>query len=86
VVQAGATQAEVEVEPWVLAAGVGAEVCGVPTAAAADVGVDAATAGNMGRWSRGGTPFGTLGEHFRTELPHPSSSWFPYGRRSHHPR
>jgi hypothetical protein len=64
---------EVEVEPWVLSAGVGTEVGG-ESIAAADVGVDAAAAGEVGRWSHGGTPSGTLGEHFRTELPHPSSS------------
>ncbi len=77
--QAGAALAEVEVEPWVLPAGAGAEVGGEPTAAA-DASVDAAVAGEVGRRSRGGTPSGTLGEHYRMELPQPSSSWFPCGR------
>jgi hypothetical protein len=83
VAQAGATQAEVEVEPWVLLTGAGAEVGGMPTAAA-DTGVDAATAGEVSRWSHGGTPSDTSGEHFQTELPQPSSAWFPYGCGSHH--
>jgi hypothetical protein len=48
VVQAGALQAEVEVEPYVLPIGAGAEVGGVPTAAA-DAGVGAAV--RVGRWS-----------------------------------
>jgi hypothetical protein len=52
--QAGASQAEVEVEPWVLPVVAGAEVGGVPTAAAVEV----------GRWSRGGTPSGTSEEHY----------------------
>jgi hypothetical protein len=63
VAQAGTAQAEVEVEPWVLPTGVGTKVGGEPTIAA-DAGVDAATAGEVGRWSCGGTPFGTSGEHF----------------------
>jgi hypothetical protein len=61
-VQAGASQAEVEVEPYVLPTGAGTEVGGEPTAAA-----------------NGGTPSGTLEEHYRMEQPHPSSSWFPCG-------
>jgi hypothetical protein len=79
---AGAAQAKVEVEPWVLPAGVGAEVGEEPTAAAI-ASVDAAR--EVGRWSRGGTPSDTSGEHFRTELPQHSSSWFPYGLGLHHP-
>jgi hypothetical protein len=63
VAQAGAAQAEVEVEPWVLPAGVGAEVGGEPTAAAG-TGVDVAAAGEVGRWSHGGTPSSTSVEHF----------------------
>jgi hypothetical protein len=73
VAHVGTAQAEVEVEPWMLPAGVGAEVSGEPTAAD-DAGVDAAAAGEAGTWSHGCTPFDTLGEHFRTELPQPSSS------------
>jgi hypothetical protein len=83
VVQAGAAQ--VEVEPWVLPAGVGAEVGGKPTAAA-DAGVDDVVAGKVGRWSRGGTPSGTSEEHFQMEPPQPSSSWFPCERGLHHPQ
>jgi hypothetical protein len=54
-------------------AGVGTKVGGKPTATA-DACVDAATAGEVGRWSRGGTPSGTSGEHIRTKLPQPFSS------------
>jgi hypothetical protein len=53
--------------------GAGAKVGGESTAAA-DAGVDAAAADKVGRWSRGGIPSGTSGEHFRTELPQPSPS------------
>jgi hypothetical protein len=60
----------------VLPTGAGAVVGEEPTAAA-DAGVDVAVAGEVGRWSRRGTPFGTSGEHFWTELPQPSSLWFP---------
>jgi hypothetical protein len=56
----------VEVEPWVLPAGAGAEVGGEPTATT-DAG--AATVDEAGRWSRDGTPPGTLEEHCQTELP-----------------
>jgi hypothetical protein len=57
----------------VLLAGVGAEVGREPTATA-HTSAGAAATGGLGRWSRGGTPSGTSGEHFRTELPQPSSS------------
>jgi hypothetical protein len=67
----------------VLPDGVGAEVGGEATAATG-TGVDAAAAGEVSRWSHGGTPSGTSGEHFRMELPQPSSSWFPCGHGSHH--
>jgi hypothetical protein len=66
VVQAGTSQAEVEVEPQVLPAGAGAEVGGEPTAAtdaAAGAGVE------VDRWSHGGTPSGTLEEHYWMEHP-----------------
>jgi hypothetical protein len=48
----------------VLPAGAGAEVGGDPTASAS-----AATAVGVGRWSRGGTLFGTLENQYRMELP-----------------
>jgi hypothetical protein len=67
-----------------LPTGAGAEVGGEPTAAA-DASVDAAVADEVGRWSCGGTPFGTSEEHYRMELPQPCSSWFPCGRGLHHP-
>jgi hypothetical protein len=63
----------------VLPAGVGAELGGEPTAAA-DAGAGAAVAIRVGRWSYGGTPSDTLEEHYRMELPQPSSSLFPCGR------
>jgi hypothetical protein len=69
----------------VLPADASTEVGEEPTATA-DAGVDAAVAGEVGMWNCGGTPSVTLGEHFRMELPQPSSSWFPCGRRLHHPR
>jgi hypothetical protein len=81
VVQVGASQTEVKIEPYVLPAGASAEVCGEPTAAA-DAG--AASAVGVGRWSRGGTPSDTSEEHYQMELPHPSSSWFPCGHELHH--
>jgi hypothetical protein len=68
----------------VLPAGAGAEVGGEPTATI-DAGAGAAAAVGVGRWSRGGTPFGNSEEHYRMELPQPFSSWFPCGRRLHHP-
>jgi hypothetical protein len=52
---------------------------------ATDAGADAATAGEVGRWGHDGTPFGTSGEHYRMELPQPSSSLLPCGRGSHCP-
>jgi hypothetical protein len=81
-VQVGASQKEVEVEPEVLPAGAGAEVDGEPTTVA-DIGASAAAAVRVGRWSRGGTLFGASEEHYRMELPQPSSSWFPCGRGWH---
>jgi hypothetical protein len=45
-----------------------AEVGEEPTAAA-DVGVDAAVAGEVSRWSRGGIPSDTSEEHYQTKLP-----------------
>jgi hypothetical protein len=57
----------------VLPTGTGAEVGREPTAAA-EAGVDADVAGEVGRWSRGGTPSATLEEHYQMELPQPSSS------------
>jgi hypothetical protein len=68
-----------------LPAGAGAEVGGEPTAAT-DAAADTIVAGKVVRWSRDGTLSGTLREHSRTELPQPSSSWFPCGHRSHLPR
>jgi hypothetical protein len=57
----------------VLPTGADAKVGGEPTVVA-DAGVDVAVTGEVGRWSRGGTPFGTSEEHYRMELPQPSSS------------
>jgi hypothetical protein len=85
VAQAGAAQAEVEVEPYVMPTGVGAEV-GEEPSAVVDVGVGAAVADEVGRWSYGGTPSGTSEEHYQTELPQPSSSWFPCERGLHRPQ
>jgi hypothetical protein len=66
-------------------AGAGAEVGRDPTAAAdAGVGDGATAAVRVGRWIHGGTPFGTSEEHYRMELPQPSSYWFPCGRGWHH--
>jgi hypothetical protein len=45
-----------------------------------------ANAGEAGKWGGGGTPSDTLGEHYQMELPQPSSSLFPCGCGSHHPR
>jgi hypothetical protein len=53
VVHAGASLAEVEVEPLVLPAGVGAEV-GVEPTTAVDADADAGV--EVDRWGRGGTP------------------------------
>jgi hypothetical protein len=54
----------------VLPAGAGVEVGGEPTAAAdAGAGADAvAVAGEAGKWGHDGTPSGTSGEHYQTEL------------------
>jgi hypothetical protein len=68
----------------VLPAGAGAEVGGEPTATA-DAGAGAAAAVRVGRCSRGGTPSGTSEEHYRMELPQPSTSWFPCERGLHRP-
>jgi hypothetical protein len=62
----------------VLPAGAGAEVGREPTATT-DGDADAAMVVEVGRWSRGGTPFGTSEEHYWMEQPQPSSSWFPCG-------
>jgi hypothetical protein len=59
-----------------LPAGAGVEVGGEPTATAD---ADAGAAVEVGRWSRGVTPFGTSDEHYWMEQPQPSSSWFPCG-------
>jgi hypothetical protein len=83
VVQAGASLAEVEVEPLVLPAGADAEVDGEPTAA---TDADAGAGVEVDRWGRGGTASGTSEEHCWMEQPQPSSSWFPCGRGLHRPR
>jgi hypothetical protein len=70
VAQVGVALVVVEVEPWVLSAGAGAQMGGEPTA---DAGAEAATADEAGRWGRDGTSPGTLEGHYRTELPQPSS-------------
>jgi hypothetical protein len=85
VVQAGASYAEVEVESYVLPAGASAEVGREPTTAV-DTCAGAAAATGVGRWSRGGTPFDTLEEYYRMELPQPSSSWFPCVLGWHRPQ
>jgi hypothetical protein len=64
VVPAGASQVEVEVEPYVLLVGAGAEVGGEPTAA---MNADAGAAVEVGSWSSGGTPSGTSEGHYRME-------------------
>jgi hypothetical protein len=64
--------------------GASAKVGGEPTTAA-DAGAGATMADGVGRWSRGGTPFGTSKEHYRMEFPQPSSSWFPCWRGWHRP-
>jgi hypothetical protein len=74
----------VEVEPWVLPAGVGTKVGGEPTAAT-NASVGAAMAGGVGKWSRGVTPSGTSEERFWMELPLPSCSWFPCEYELHRP-
>jgi hypothetical protein len=68
-----------------LPAGASAEVGREPTIAA-DAGAGAVAVVGVGRWSHGGTPSGTSEEHYRMELPQPSSSLFPYGRGLHHLR
>jgi hypothetical protein len=75
--------AVVEVGPCVLPTGAGATVGGEPTAA--DAGADVAAVDEAGRWSHDGTPSSTLEEHYRTELPQPSSSLLPCGHGSYHP-
>jgi hypothetical protein len=72
VAQAGVALAVVEVDPWVLPTGAGAQVGGEPIAAA-DAGAEAAAADEAGRWDHDGTPPGTLEGHYSTELPQPSS-------------
>jgi hypothetical protein len=71
VVQAGTSQAEVEVEPQVLPASAGAEVGREPTAA---TDADAGARAGVDRWGRGGTPSYTSEEHYWMEQPQPSSS------------
>jgi hypothetical protein len=71
----------VEVEPWVLPASAGTKVGGEPTTTDASAANDEA-----GRWGHDGTPSGTLEGHYQTELPRPSSSWFPCRHGLHHPR
>jgi hypothetical protein len=78
VAQAGVAQVVVVVEPLVLHTGADAEVGGEPTAADDD-GADAA------EWGGGDTRSGTSEEHYRMELPRPSSSWSPCGHGSHRP-
>jgi hypothetical protein len=70
----------VEVEPWVLLAGAGAEVGGGRGGTtAADAG---ATATNeVGRWGRDSTPSSTL----EGQLSQPSSSLLSYERGSYQP-
>jgi hypothetical protein len=43
-----------------------------------------ADAGEAGKWGHDGTSSGTLGEHYRTKLPQPSSSLSPCGCGLHH--
>jgi hypothetical protein len=50
----------------VLPAGAGAEVGGEPTTAT-DADASASVGVEVDRWSRGGTPSGTLEEHYRME-------------------
>jgi hypothetical protein len=57
----------------VLLADAGVVVGEEPTAAT-DAGADVATAIGVSWWNRGGTLSDTSEEHFRTELPQPSSS------------
>jgi hypothetical protein len=80
VAQVGITLVVVEVEPWVLLAGAGAEVGREPTTTA-----DATATGEVGRWGHDGTPSDTLEGHYLTELTQPSSSLSPCGRGSHRP-
>jgi hypothetical protein len=62
----------------------GGEVGRRPTATA-NAGASAAMTGEVDRWSLGGTLSSTSEEHFRTELPQPSSSWFACERGLHRP-
>jgi hypothetical protein len=80
VVWVGAAQAVVEVEPFVLLAGVDAVVGGKPTASAGMA--DAA-----GRWGeeKGTPPYTSVG-HYWMRLSWPSSSCPPCVRGSYHPR
>jgi hypothetical protein len=65
----------------VLPAGTVVVLGGDPTAAT-DAGVDVAVAGEVGRWSWGGTLPGTLEEHYQMEQPqhHETLKWkaFPF--------
>jgi hypothetical protein len=80
VAEVGVTLVVVEVEPWVLPAGAGAEVGGKPIAA---TNTGAAATNKAGRWARGGTTSITWEEHYWTELSQPSSSLLPCGCGSH---
>jgi hypothetical protein len=66
----------------VLPVGASTEVGGERTVAT-NAGADA---GEAGKWGHDGTPSGTLGEHYRMKLPHPSSSLSSCGCGSHHPQ
>jgi hypothetical protein len=72
-----------EVESWVLLVGADAEVGGEPSAAA-DAGADIAAI-SEGVSGHDGTASRTSGEHYRMELPQPSSSLSPCGCESHCP-
>jgi hypothetical protein len=63
VVQAGASLAVVEVEPWVLPASAGAGIGGEPTAAA-NTGANATAIDKVGRWGCDGTPSSTMEGHY----------------------
>jgi hypothetical protein len=61
------------------AIGANAVVGGKPTATTDDGAV-----ANAGEWGGGGTPSSTSEEHYRMELPQPSSSWSPCGHGTRH--
>jgi hypothetical protein len=79
VAQAGTSHVVVEVEPFVLPAGVYTEVGGEPNAVASMTSV-------AGRWGEEEcTPPCTLAGHCWMKLSRPSSSCFPCERGSYHP-